>query len=791
MTALVGALRVSLSADTANFEAGMKRAQRQTATTATSIQKSMNLAKTAVAGFVSGLSVGLFVNIIKAGLQYAASLGEVAQQLGVTTKQLQVYRFAAGQVGVSQEQLDKGLQKLTISLGQAKSGAEAPKRAFDALSKLIGKDIVESAQQGGDALPLIADGLAKVTDRSKRAAIEVAIFGRAGAQLDNLLSGGSTALDELSAAAEKLGIVLSDEQIQKADDTADKLDALKTVLSANIAGAVADNADSILALGNALATLVRWIAQSVQGWRILINELKSGAAAIPLLANPATTLLGAGLLDKQGLPPGAKVGSITVKLPPARSNAKPVTGSDIGKFLAPKGGGGKKARASRADHSAEDALRDSFQFDQELRRSQMDVLRAQQDLAADYIERTTIGIEILNAEKDAYEAELRYQTALFDLTKGKEGLSQAQAAQLKAANDQKDSLERQALLQEEQEQRQRDVQELTQHDFDRRREVLQAQDQIATTAAERRKIELELLEIAYQQKRQALEYTIATSKDIAAVEDARRDLLNLNKTHAADRQAVMQNTAGPLEQWKRTVPQTTAEINEYLQAIEVDGLNGISGAIAGIIAGTESMRDAFHSVAQQMVAEITAVIVKMLILKAIQAATGTGGGGFDTSIIAGNSAALGVPMPGMATGGFVSGPGSSTSDSVPAMLSNGEYVLNASAVRKFGVGFLDAMNEGQVPHMKKGGILGALKFISPVAMLQHFGALRYASPGAFVGNKLLGNSGGVSLDGKSDTPAFVFNNYAKMSPEQARQTGMQAAAAFNAEVARSRMKGMS
>lgn len=52
---------------------------------------------------------------------------------------------------------------------------------------------------------------------------------------------------------------------------------------------------------------------------------------------------------------------------------------------------------------------------------------------------------------------------------------------------------------------------------------------------------------------------------------------------------------------------------------------------------------------------------------------------------------------GFATGGYVAGPGTGTSDSIPAMLSNGEYVINANAVRRIGVGNLDAINQGRVP----------------------------------------------------------------------------------------------
>ena len=52
------------------------------------------------------------------------------------------------------------------------------------------------------------------------------------------------------------------------------------------------------------------------------------------------------------------------------------------------------------------------------------------------------------------------------------------------------------------------------------------------------------------------------------------------------------------------------------------------------------------------------------------------------------------PVQGHATGGYIVGEGTSTSDSIPAMLSNGEFVVKASSVRKYGTGFLNAVNNG-------------------------------------------------------------------------------------------------
>ena len=63
-------------------------------------------------------------------------------------------------------------------------------------------------------------------------------------------------------------------------------------------------------------------------------------------------------------------------------------------------------------------------------------------------------------------------------------------------------------------------------------------------------------------------------------------------------------------------------------------------------------------------------------------------------------------LPGYATGGLISGPGTGTSDSIFARLSNGEYVMSADAVRMFGTGLLDQMNAGLLPAFALGGGVG-------------------------------------------------------------------------------------
>jgi hypothetical protein len=69
-------------------------------------------------------------------------------------------------------------------------------------------------------------------------------------------------------------------------------------------------------------------------------------------------------------------------------------------------------------------------------------------------------------------------------------------------------------------------------------------------------------------------------------------------------------------------------------------------------------------------------------------------------LVALGAAMKNVAAKGFATGGYVSGPGTKTSDSIPANLSRGEYVIKAAAVDKFGVGFLNSINSLSVPNIQ-------------------------------------------------------------------------------------------
>lgn len=121
-----------------------------------------------------------------------------------------------------------------------------------------------------------------------------------------------------------------------------------------------------------------------------------------------------------------------------------------------------------------------------------------------------------------------------------------------------------------------------------------------------------------------------------------------------------------------------------------------SGAITDWITGAQSFGDAMKSILKQLIAQL----IQAAIYATIVAACTGGGGGFAARW----KSAFGK---GLASGGSVAGPGTGTSDSIPAMLSNGEYVLNAQAVDRLGVPFLNGLNTGRLRGFASGGLVGS------------------------------------------------------------------------------------
>ena len=246
----------------ASFEARTNRSLANVDRRFASLNKAFGLGKVALAGFVGGLTSGLvgqlgqipsaFGAAVQSGLDFAGSLGEQAQALGVSTKLLQEFRYAVEQNGGTFEDADNALGKFSITLGKAFDGG---KQATAAFAKL-GIDIKQlQAASDSERFEMVADAIARIKDPAQQASAAVAIFGKGARAIIPTLQAGADGFRRQAEEARQLGLILSDSAIQNADKVADKIQALNRALEAKIASAVAENAEAIGNLTNKLVEL--------------------------------------------------------------------------------------------------------------------------------------------------------------------------------------------------------------------------------------------------------------------------------------------------------------------------------------------------------------------------------------------------------------------------------------------------------------------------------------------------------------------------------------------------------
>lgn len=714
-------------------------------------------------GDVAAAATGAtLVTLAKGGLDYASSLGEVAQQVGVTTQTLQLYRYMATQVGIEQEEMDKGLAKLTQTMGKAELGAAKPTKAFAALGitidELRGRD-------AGDIIPLIAAGLAKIESPAQRAALEIELFGKAGQKLDTLLAGGPGQIDELTKAAEDLGLVLSDDLIARADEAADKLSEVQQVISAQIAGVVAENAASITRLAGAMGDLVGWLikfnAEKPEAAFAMLGLYLGGrlgglpgaavgaAAGLAVgtyrdevagrgkgerydsrtgrftddegkaLPKPASARRPSGTykptyyIDEDGNRVERAVSLQRVSTKP-KSPPRPGMDGDAPPIFAPTPQREKRGKsAGQVEREREAAERkdrsDQRRADGALLRAQLDDLAGRADVALDPDERLRLELERIDLARKGRDLEIE------DLARENKYVA-ANAAKLKALNGAAAEADKEVL-------QRRRAQEVDQAIFETQRAQLQDEGtsaeiaaRMAVTRREQIAVEQRILEARQALERLALQQVIddKTGRFSPAEKDAAgKELARLLPRQQSEREAFGKENQGQLADYRDELRRSAEDMNDALQGVAVDGLKNLEDGLVGIVTGTESVGSAFKKMAASIIADLARIAIQKAILKAI-------GGSFLGFADGGSLDGVPGRADGGSLGGLIRGPGTGRSDSVLALLrgpgggavrlSNREFIMNERAVDYYGADAMAAINARQLPRFADGGSLAGTGF---------------------------------------------------------------------------------
>lgn len=185
---------------------------------------------------------------------------------------------------------------------------------------------------------------------------------------------------------------------------------------------------------------------------------------------------------------------------------------------------------------------------------------------------------------------------------------------------------------------------------------------------------------------------------IAAEKNLEAQLLSIKMKGVEDERALRRTQLNDqLSMWGGILSTGQNTFSQLAQSAK-DGLGEQSSTYRTMFA----MQQAF-SVASSMVAAWTAYTTAFADPSAMTLTQKFAGGAAVMAALMPALTTIGsISMQGFATGGLVRGPGTSTSDSIPAYLSNGEHVATAWAVNRIGVSNYDYMNRtGELPFQRE------------------------------------------------------------------------------------------
>ena len=272
---------VSLFADDSKLVRGLRKAEARVRAFGSKIS--------GIGRTMTGLSAAVIAPLAGAAKHFASygdQMGKMAKRTGLSVEALSALKFAAERSGTEISSLENGIRRMQATTRDAGLGLST---AVDALADLnmTAKDFKGLSPE--QQFKLLADRISQVEDPSRKAAIAMKIFGRAGTQLLPMMANGAKGIDELMDKAKAMGLVMSKEDAIAAEALTDAMGdvwAQIKMVAFQIGSALAPNLKEMaLTIRESVKGLIDWVKENRQTIVSLAKmAVKVGAVGVAVMA---------------------------------------------------------------------------------------------------------------------------------------------------------------------------------------------------------------------------------------------------------------------------------------------------------------------------------------------------------------------------------------------------------------------------------------------------------------------------------------------------------------------------
>lgn len=713
----------------------------------------------AIAGAFAITTAGVVAKLVKDSIDAADAMSKMASGAGVSTEALSGMSWAAGQSGVD-------IKALATAMGRLNKGAATVESGVGAYADVFGFLGISATNASGDLksadqlLLEIADSFEKMPDGAQKSAIAMELFGRSGAQMIPFLNAGASGISELTAQAERLGLVLSSEQASASEQFNDNLSILGAtakgtgnILAGELLPAlnefsgllvdIAEDGESVASMAGTLSGVMKILASVaiILGGAFQATGSMIGALSAAFFAFASGDFSGAASILKLGMQDYYDTTKTTLeRVSKLYDGTYEREGKQRAKELAEKRKAGNEEKAFELQRLSEIKTIKDQMLEHNKDRNKKLLTEEKKHLS-----------ELEKLKTKELEIESRYKSAIATLSGGSEagaepsyGAANAlkvKAKQARAAGDGAGAREAasaalEMLLAMKAAGQSayglagfaKELEEIEKGSISDDKYELEDRLHAAKTA----------MELLNKEAQKLKGIPISVELDDASFEEARSKLQGLaEQARSPDTPAA----TGPLKMPASEVGELKVKMAPEIdvpatQRIFQEGLNSFTDTpTLAVQADLTRVKDAvinenidlpsldidakldeeavsnLNTALEEMIAKLKAIAVVPVTLEVAQ----------EINLSPTNT------VPQYAAGGSVRGPGSGTSDSILARLSNGEYVMRAAAVRKYGTNLLDNLNGLNVPKFSNGGAVGQVESMSPQA--KSIGTLNFNLPG--------------------------------------------------------------
>lgn len=268
----IGALRVELSANAAQFEKDMGRARRAAKSAADDMGGGFAKFDKAISAGAKSLvtmraalfalaGVGALAVLLKRSLDTADAIAKMADRTGLGIEALQELGYAADLAGIDTEQFSKTIERLNVAMAEARNGNLTYADGF----RMAGVALVDAQGKARDTESVfmdLADAVGQNNNATERAAIVATIFGaRIGSRLLPLFKDGAAGIAAMRQEARELGVVLDGVMVREAEKANDQLSRMGKILDVNLTRTLLSLTPQIIALGDAFIKYIKPFTQ--------------------------------------------------------------------------------------------------------------------------------------------------------------------------------------------------------------------------------------------------------------------------------------------------------------------------------------------------------------------------------------------------------------------------------------------------------------------------------------------------------------------------------------------------